>query len=40
MEEIVQPILAHTESGLRELLGPDAPPQGKMFSGYFVETVG
>ena len=40
VEEIMQHIMAHTESGLRDILGKDAPAQGKMFQGYFVETLG
>lgn len=40
VEEIVAQIVAHTETGLRDMLGNAAPAQGNMFSGYFVETIG
>lgn len=40
VDEIAGHIMAHTESGLREMLGPEAPAQGRVFASYFVETIG
>jgi len=41
VEDVVKHIMAHTEAGLREILGKHSPAEGKMFhQEYFVETVG